>query len=330
MMIRRDVSLMDRSFVDRRTVLGCLAGSLVAAVWAAEPQSAPRIGNPLAIGNYGMKSLPLEESIRQIAAIGFDGFELCAIPEWNSTPDQMNRDRRQTTRELLKSTGLPLVAVMENLPPSADDQVHQLQLERLRAAIQLGRDLVSDTRPLVQTVLGGGKWDEVKMMLRDRVGEWARLAESLEATVCIKPHRFGAMSTPAHAAWIIEQLGHPRSLRMVYDYSHYALRPESIEGELTIVRSMETSGPILGYAAMKDATSQGDKVTFALPGETGAIDHQAILSGLAATGYHGAFCCEVSAQISNQPGYDPLEAARRCYDRMSAVWIKAGFPRGTR
>ncbi len=313
--------------IGRRTALGLLAGSLATSVWA---QGAPPVvaqANRLAIGNYGMKTLTLEEALHAIAAIGFDGFELCAIPEWDSTPTRLGVERRKSVGDLLKETGLPLVAVMENIPPSADEKLHLAGLERLKAALVLGRDLVPDQKPMVQTVLGGGKWDEVQSMLRDRVGEWAQLAGELDATVCIKPHRFGAMSTPAHAAWLIEQLGHPERLRMVYDYSHYALRPESEAGELTIAQTIEASRRIVHYVAMKDTLLVGEKISFALPGEAGMIDHAAILKGLVATGYVGAFCCEVSSQVSSQPGYDPLVAARRCHEKMDVIWKNAGFPR---
>lgn len=301
-----------RQHISRRTTLGLLAGSLASAVWA-EGQTPTEKVKHLAIGNYGMQALPLENAIREIAAIGFDGFELCAIPQWDSTPARMDSNRRKAVRSLLENTSLRLVAIMEDLPPQAGEVEHAQGRERLKAAIELGRDLSPAKPALVQTVLGGGKWDEVKSMFRDRVGDWARLAEELDATVCIKPHRFGAMSTPAQAAWIIQQLENTARIRIVYDYSHYAFR------NLSIADTVQQGRPLIAYVAMKDAVQSGDKVTFALPGESQAIDHASIARTLAASGYQGDFCCEVSGQVYSKPGYDPITAAKTCFKNMKAV-----------
>ena len=301
------------NLIGRRTALGWLAGAGVSAVWAQG--SAPeKTVQHLAIGNYGMKSLTTEDAIRAIAGIGFEGFELCAIPEWDSTPTQLGVERRKTIGSLLRETGLRLVAVMENVPPSADEKQHQFGRERLKGALMLGRDLVPDQKPMVQTVLGGGKWDEVKTMCRDRIGDWTQLAEELDATVCIKPHRFGAMSTPEQAAWIIQQLGDTPRIRMVYDYSHYAFR------ELTVDATIEQARGLIAYVAMKDAIQTGDKVTFTLPGESEVFDQAAIIRALKAKGYTGDYCCEVSSQISQQAGYDPVQAAKTCYRNMAPLF----------
>ena len=332
----------DQGVISRRSALGLLAGSWASAVWA-QGSSPTKTVKHLAIGNYGMKSLSVEEAMRAIAGIGFDGFELCAIPEWDSTPAQMGAERRKGVGSLLKETGLRLVAVMENVPPHADDKQHAFGRERLKGALLLARDLVPDQKPLVQTVLGGGKWDEVKTMFLDRVGDWAKLAKELDATICIKPHRFGAMSTPEQAAWLIEQLGDqagasgegvdlpmpdggepnggpqrprvkPSRIQMVYDYSHYAFR------DLTIEATIQQARGRVAYVAMKDALQSGDKVTFALPGESELFDQAAIIRALKASGYRGDYCCEVSSQLSLQPGYDPIQAAKTCYRNMAPLF----------
>jgi len=305
-------------------VTGSIAGSIsgsVAGFISTGAQAQEPIGriDRLAIGNYGMKSLPLEEAIRQVAAIGFGAFECCAIPEWDSAAARMPADRRRAAAALLADSGLRLAAVMENLPPEADDAKHRATLARLGDAVDLARDLAPGRPPLVQTVLGGGAWDEVKGMFRDRVGAWAELARERSATVAIKPHRFGAMSTPAQAAWLIGQLGDPAALRIVYDWSHYAFR------DLTVEQTVRDARGLVAYVAVKDAVRTGDKVSFALPGSTVAdaadgVDHAAIRAALDAAGYAGDYCCEVSGQVSKQPGYDPLAAARACHRNLAAVF----------
>ncbi len=78
------------------------------------------------------------------------------------------------------------------------------------------------------------------------------------------------MSTPEQAAWLIDQLGTPASLKIVYDFSHYAFR------DLTVESTIAQANGLVAYVAMKDAMQTGDKVSFALPGESHSIDHAAI------------------------------------------------------
>ena len=299
--------------VSRRSALGVITSSLATAVWA-QGQSPILKVEPLAIGNYGMQALKVEDAIREVATIGFGGFELCAISKWDSAPENMSPDRRESVRSLLSGSQLRLVAIMEDLPPRADDAEHAQGLERLKAAITLGRDISPQKPALVQTVLGGGKWDEVKGLFRDRVGDWSRLAEELDTIICIKPHRFGAMSTPAQAAWIIEQLGNTPRIRIVYDFSHYAFR------DLSITETVQQGQQLIAYVAIKDAVQSGNQISFSLPGEAKTIDHAAIFRTLKTSGYRGDFCCEVSGQVYSKPGYDPIAAARTCFENMKAVF----------
>lgn len=306
--------------IGRRAALGLLAGG-VAAVHSTVPAAAraraaaqaPRIER-LAIGNYGMKSLPLEQAIAAVAEIGFGGFECCANAEWDSEPDRMPPERRRAVAALLAEKRLRLVGVMENLPPVPDEAGHKKGLGRMAAALDLGRDLAPATRPLVQTVLGGGAWDTVKGMFRDRVGAWVELARERQATIGIKPHRFGAMSTPAQAAWLCGELGDPPELRIVYDSSHYWFR------DLPVEQTIRDARGLIGCVAVKDAVQNGEKVSFALPGAAGTIDHAAIRRALDAAGYAGDYCCEVSGQVWQQPGYDPVAAARACHAKLAGMF----------
>jgi len=299
--------------MQRRDALLAIGGGIASALRAGaqeKPTRTPR----LAIGNYGMKSVPLEDAIRRIAAIGFGGFECCAIPEWDSEPSRITAERRRTAAGLLEDGGLRLVAVMEDLPPQVDEGRARAALDRLRQSLELGRDLTRGKRPLVQTVLGGGVWEQVRGTFRDRLGAWVDLARDQGGTVAIKPHRFGAMSTPGQAAWLLEQLGSPEQLRIVYDYSHYAYRDLSIE---ETVRQAEG---LVAYVALKDAVMADGKVSFALPGANGSVDHAAIRRALEATGYAGDYCCEVSGQIWRQPGYDPFAAAEACHRNLAPLF----------
>lgn len=278
----------------------------------------------LGFSTYGMKSLKTENAIQQIDRIGFDAVELTVWPEWDASPEKMSRDRRRDVRSLLIDRNLKLTSLMEHVAPSAKDSVRAEHLDRLRGVFQLASDLGGDQKPLVQTVLGGGKWEESKNLLRDRVGEWLEIAANHETVLAVKPHRGGVMSQPSEAVWLINQLGQPEFLRIVYDYSHYAFR------DLTIEDTVKTALPWIAHVAVKDPVQQNGRIVFRLPGEAGTIPYDKLLRLLFAGGYRGDISCEVSGMVWNKPGYDPVAAAQRSYAALSAAFELAMITRPSR
>jgi len=316
-----------RDFLRRscNAYLGLVCGTALASPAFAEPNpTASRAGVSFSFGTYGMKSLKTETAVRIIAETGFDGVELAVRPEWDAAPGRLAPPRRRALRELLDGLGLRLPALMEHLPPSADDNRHAADLDRLRRDADLGRDLSPAAPPLIQTVLGGGHWEGQRDMFRDRLGDWAEVGRQAGVVIAIKPHRGGAMSQPAEAIWLIRQLNDSPWLRMVYDYSHYAFR------DLPLDETIETALPYTAHVAIKDAVQQGPDVRFVLPGASSEFDYAELFRSFYRGGYRGDFCCEVSGMVWNQPGYDPANAARTCYENVAPQFARAGVPRVAR
>lgn len=144
----------------------------VAAVLPAEP--------PIALGFslYGMKSLPLPDAIEACAAIGYDGVELALMPGYAAEPKRLAAADRKTLRMRLTDAKLKLHGLMENLAEPASDADHAKNLDRLKAAAELGHALSPDTPPPIETILGGkpADWDKVKDRLVERLGDWAKVA----------------------------------------------------------------------------------------------------------------------------------------------------------
>ncbi len=304
----------------RRAFLQAVGLGLARLGIAAEPP--PRARMTLGYGTYGMPGVRTEDAIGRVAAVGFDSIELDCRLKSDADPARVDDARRKVLRQKLGDSGLALRALMIELRPSADAAQHAAALDELKRAAQLAHDLAPDAPPLLQTVLGGGKWDELQKMYVERLADWARTAEQTRTLVAIKPHRQGALSQPAQAVWIFEQLGKPAWLRMVYDYSHYAYRG------LPLDETIRTALPYMAHVAAKDAVEDADKkVTFALAGETGKIDFPTILRLLQEGGYRGDVCCEVSRSVWSQPGFDADAAARTCYKNMAAAFEKAGIVR---
>lgn len=295
--------------IDRRRFAAILAGTAIAS-------APPRRGlMTLGFSTYGMPSWTTERALDTVAAVGFDSYELCILPTYDSQPTKLTPSRRRALRRRAIDRGLTLTALMESLTPSADDKADTGSRERLQRAAELARDLGGESPPLVETVLGGGEWDKIRGLYRDRLGKWV---ESLDGiTLAIKPHRFGAMSLPVHAIWLIEQVGSTR-LKMVYDQSHYEHRGQDQE---TLVKK---AAPHVAFVAVKDVEMKDGKATFQLPGESRAPNHVSVLRGLAKYGYKGDVSCEVSGMVFSRPSYDGLAAARVCREKMERFMREAG------
>lgn len=274
----------------------------------------------LGFSTYGMKSLTTERALEVLAEIGFDAVELTVRSGWDADSARMVRSRRAKLAELLKQRGLRLTSLMEHVFPTSEETQRDA-LERLKLAAELAHDLAPAKPPLIQTVLGGGRFEDQKNTLRDRLGAWLRLAEREKITIAIKPHRGGVVSQPAEAVWLLEQLGAPDRLRIVYDYSHYIFR------DLPLEQTVATALPFSAHLAVKDAVQAGERVVFKLPGEAGTIDFAAMLRQFYAGGYRGDINCEVSGMVWSKPNYDPIAAAKVCYRNMAAAMKAAGVPR---
>lgn len=306
--------------INRRQWCQTAAGLLMLGgrAMAAEPK---RSHCTLGIGTYGMPGMSVEEAVKAIARIGYDSLEITVTPETDGAPGKMPASRRRELKKLIADSGLVLASLMENLSPAADAHERGEQLDRLKGVLELARDLAGQRPPIVQTVLGGGTWEQRKQLFCDALAGWSKAAEQANITVAIKPHRGGALSRPAEAVWLFEQLGNPRHLRMVYDYSHYAFR------DMSVADTVRTALPYTAHVALKDAVEQKGRVVFKLPGESHSFDYPELFRLFYAGGYRGDFCCEVSSGIWKQPGYEPLRAAQTCYDNMSRALAEAGVPR---
>jgi inosose dehydratase len=309
--------------LDRRAFLCTAAvscGAVVGRVGAAEPKREIT----LAFSLYGMKSLKPAEALRACAEIGYDGVELPLMPGWPTEPKQLSKDDRRALRALLADLRLRLPALMEDVHLTADDAQHPANLDRLKAAAELGHELSPDAPPLIETVLGGkpDQWPMVRQRMADRLADWTKTAEAAKITIALKPHVGGAVHTPEAALWLMRQADSAR-IKLAYDYSHYQLR------SFTLADSLKTLAAHTVFVHVKDARGDAAKFQFLLPGE-GDTDYAKYLALLKELGYAGSVCVEVSGQIHNRPGYDPLAAARKCYDKLAPAFDKAGVRRPTK
>jgi sugar phosphate isomerase/epimerase len=315
--------------MERRAFLGLGLASVAglpasAALGQAASRQGRRGGCGIAIGTYGLQSMPLVEAIRLVAETGYNAVEIAAMKGTTGSPTVLASEDRARLRDLIGESGLRLCGLMVDLQPKRLLAEHREQLAEVYHFIKLARDLSPEATPVVQTVLGGKDWEASRALFRDRIADWVQVAADLKGFLSIKPHRFHAMTTPAEAVWLIEQLGAPSRLGLTFDYSHYAF----LDPALGIPEAVASARRHVNYVASKDAVLEGGSVRFALVGEGGAWDHAEIVAALHDEGYRGDFCAEVSSQIwKGDPAYDAVAATKLCHANLAAAFERAGVAR---
>lgn len=296
----------------RRSWLQTTAGfSLASLMRGAEAGFTPAIS----MGTYALPGYTLKDAIRLVADTGFRSIEIAAMPGYHGAPDQLSKAQRAEARQQLADAKLKVGALMGLPIPDAKKQAENTSW--VQQTLELARDLAPDSPPMIQSILGGGKWEEKKTLFRDCLGPWVEAAKQAGVKLAIKPHRSHAMDLPQQAIWLIEQLNAADTLSMVFDYSHFAYRDLPFEDMVKIAL------PHTGYVVMKDAVQRDGKVQFALPGEAATIPHAAILKQFIDGGYRGEVCAEVSAQVSKAKDYDPVKATQICFTSLSRIVAQA-------
>ncbi len=267
------------------------------------------------MGTYAMPDLSLPEAIKLVAKTGFDAIEIAAMPGYHGAPDQLGKAQRREARQLLADSGLRLGALMGLPFPDGDKQAENT--DWVKRLLELAQDLAPDAPPLIQSVLGGGKWEEKKTLFRDCLGPWVTAAGAAGVKLAIKPHRFQAMNLPENALWLIEQLNAADTLGLVFDASHFAFR------DLNMQALVAQSLPHTSYLVLKDAVQRDGEVRFELPGATATIPHADIVKQFIEGGYRGEVCAEVSGHLSKAEGYDPVPVTRACHTRLRRITAQA-------
>ncbi len=304
----------------RRTVLKRLGLAACLGTWAHQAGFSRELAAPLAFGYslYGMKTVPLPRALKVCAEIGYSGVELACMKDWPCDPAVMTRAERTEVRQQLTDQSLDLPCLMDNLTLVVPEKQHAANLERWKLLTELARDLGGDTPPVIETVLGGKpeQWGDLRDKMAAALVDWAKVAAAAKVVIAIKPHALGALHRPEDCAWLLQQVRSPW-IKAVFDYSHYE-RQSLVLKECVKALISETV-----FVHIKDNVTVEGKTEFALPGD-GGTDYAAYLRLLRESGYRGPVVVEVSAQVSNKPGYNPLVAAEHCYEKLRPAFEQAG------
>ncbi|MBI5686501.1 MAG: sugar phosphate isomerase/epimerase [Verrucomicrobia bacterium] len=291
-----------------------LQQTATAAALAAFAPASRAAGSGISLGFslYGMKTVPLDEALRTCAEIGYRNVELALNPGFPTEPKLLSADARKNLRSRLVSLRLDVSALMLNLSLTANDDAHAKNLDALKAAAQLAQDLALQ-QPIAETVLGGkpAEWDNIKDRMAEHLQSWAAVAATGKLTLAVKAHVGSAVNSPERLLWLVGKANSP-AVKVAYDYSHFQL------AGVPLADSLKALLPQTRFIHLKDATGDAKKFQFLLPGE-GKTDYAAYFKLLKQLGYNGPAVVEVSGQIFNKPGYDPIAAAKKCFAVLSAA-----------
>ena len=290
----------------RRSALAAMAAAPV-----ARSQSKPfTFGFSL----YGMKTIPYPAAIAHVAKTGYKCTELCLRPGWNTEAKLLTKADRADIRKRIGDAGLTMAAVMENLFLGRPGGSAQVNLDRLRAAAEICHECSPGAPALIETTVGGrvGMWDELKDGMAKELAVWAKTMDELKTTLAIKAHSKTAMNLPDRLLWLEAQVKSPL-VRVVYDYSHF------LANKLDMRQTMRDVASRAAFVHIKDTVGVAPNHQFVLPGD-GPTDFKVLLKALAASGYKGPVEVEVSVDVYDKPGYDPMAAVTHVWQTVSPAF----------
>ena len=276
----------------------------------------------IAYGNYGMPDTPYAAMLREVAAIGYDGLELCVGPGYPTAPDQLSAAQRRDLRQRALDHGLEIDTLMAvGIPVYATDaRSHEAHLEQARQIFSLAAALGLE-QPVLTSTLGGrtGDWERARALLADRVGDWATVAAECGGIFAAEAHVGGLVHAPDRVLWLLEAVN-LHSLKLNFDYSHFELL------DIPLAQALEQLIPHALGVHVKDVRGRQPDFAFLLPGE-GELDYADYVRRLCATGYGGYITVEISGQVFGAAAYDPLAAAAFSYRTLSDAVAAAGMGR---
>lgn len=275
-------------------------------------------GMSLGFSLYGMKTLTLSGALKTCAEIGYANVELALNAGFPTEPKVFTAEARADVVKQLAALKLDVPCLMVNLSLTADDKAHALNLQGIKDAAQVARDMNAAQPPIMETVCGGkpATWEQQKAGMVEKLQAWAEVAEKEKTVIAIKAHVGSAVNSPERLLWLLEQVKSP-AIQVTYDYSHFELQGIDME------ESMKLLLPRTKFIHVKDATGDAAKFQFLLPGE-GKTDYVKYFTALKQHGYTGPVVVEVSGQIFSKPGYEPIAAAKKCYGVLAGAVAKVG------
>ncbi|HEY0790354.1 MAG TPA: sugar phosphate isomerase/epimerase [Chthoniobacterales bacterium] len=253
---------------------------------------------------------PLEETIKRIARIGYDGIEIGAAAP-HAYPAYVNKERRATIKRVLDDHGL---AVSSMLPApgggpgfnvaSPVEEERKAAIEQYRQVIELCSDLGGST---VLYVAGwqifGTARAQAWQWSQEALGEVAKTAENRGVALAIEPTPTDSnlVESCDDAIELMEQVG-AKNVGLMFDTQHAYYRNE------VPTDYVYRMGKNLRHVHLSEFGR--------LPPGAGRGDFVGLVSALREVGYDGYLAMEIGF---NRRDVEPDLVARQAYDYMKPL-----------
>ena len=308
------MSITRRRFVHVAARLA-VTSAVARRTFAANPPPALSLGYSL----YGMKMVPLGESLALCARIGYRNVELCLFPGYPAEPMTFSAAARDETRQQLKKLGLSVSSLMVATNITGNDRQQAQNVETIQAAAAMAHDVQPDRPPPIQVQFGAGKpeqWETLKQQTAERLRELTAAAAAGRTSIVLGSHAGAMVNLPDRLLWLYEQAKSP-ALALYYNHIHSSLEGVPLEESWRMLGSMSK------FIHLQDATGDGRNKNYLLPGD-GPTDYPKYFRLLKDSGYRGPVVVHVSGKFSTVPGYKPIEVAEKCHAAMAHALKQAG------
>ena len=271
---------------------------------------------------WGMPRMSIDDALRHLARLGFDGVEIAVIPGFTTELDTLDAAERRRIRRLLGGRGLELTAVGGHASLlSREAGARAENRRRLTGAVDLCVDWAGPQGPpVLDSVLGSSPetWDGEEGFVVERLGEIVDYCSAREVVLALEPHvGDGLCEQPEKIVELLRQVDSPY-LRLNFDISHF-----EVSG-ISTARSVELLAPWAAHTHVKDQRGRVPDFEFLIPGE-GPFDFGDYLRRMDAAGYGGYVTAEVSMAVHRRPGYDPVAAAALSHRTLQRAFRATGL-----
>ena len=258
-------------------------------------------------------SYSLDETIRRVAAIGYDGIEIgCAAP--HAWPAHLSKARRKEIRSLMSDVGLKPVSLLPapgggpgNNPASLLAEERASTIAHYKEVVDLARDLGAER---VLYICGwrshGVGLEQAWEWTRGALGEIAAYAKDAGIGISIEPTSADSnlIDTPGQALQLRSEIDLP-NVKVMFDTYH------------ALYRNEVSSDYVFEMAEHLDHVHFAD--TNRLPPGEGAVDWHGVMAALKQIGYRGYLTMEAGF---NTRAVEPDRVARSALTFLKSIEAK--------
>jgi sugar phosphate isomerase/epimerase len=260
---------------------------------------------PLAGHTNSYHTYSFEEALAGIAAAGYKGVELSAVPGWT---DHVDLDAPvEVVRAQLEQHGLEAVSLSGHSDLTTKDGLAH-GVKAIDWAARYGLKIVNSAI--------GGHWSEEENedAFMENIGELAAAAKAAGVVVALEIHG-DIMASGAVTKPLMERIGRDE-IRVNYDTANC-----EFYGDVAAVDDIAAIGPYLAHCHLKDKIGGARVWNFPAPGE-GHVDFAGALAAFGAAGFDGPYSVEVEFEGEPWPPLDEVNRAMgSAYRHLSSLGL---------